>query len=177
MLKSSPTLAGCGKKTKTPLRIDLMLGSSMIQCDAGAKPSAGLRLCILAVITWVMMTTAEADQSPQADDWPWANLTEAGFAADLGNRLDAAVHDRRLHNLHAVVVVHGGKLVLERYWTGEDEIWGTWRGWVKFGPRDLHDIRSVKKSVVGLLYGIALNDRVVPPLNASLIDQFPADGS
>ena len=49
-----------------------------------------------------------------------------------------------------------GRLVLERYYEGEDEIWGRPVGRVAFGPDTLHDLRSVTKSVVGLIYGIAL---------------------
>jgi len=37
----------------------------------------------------------------------------------------------------------------------------------------LHDLRSVSKSVVGLVYGIALADGKVPPPEAKLYEQFP----
>jgi CubicO group peptidase (beta-lactamase class C family) len=37
----------------------------------------------------------------------------------------------------------------------------------------LHDLRSVSKSIVGMLYGIALADGKVPPPEARLYDQFP----
>ncbi len=46
-------------------------------------------------------------------------------------------------------------------------------GTVTFGPDTLHDLRSVTKSVVGLLYGIALDRRLVPPPDAPLLAQFP----
>jgi hypothetical protein len=48
------------------------------------------------------------------------------------------------------------KLVLERYLEGADERWGRSLGTVTFGPEVQHDLRSVSKSIVGLLYGIAL---------------------
>src|SRR5215472_7973751 len=44
---------------------------------------------------------------------------------------------------------------------------------VTFAPLVLHDLRSVSKSVVGLLYGIALADGNVPPPEGKLYDQFP----
>lgn len=47
------------------------------------------------------------------------------------------------------------------------------RGWVTFGSDELHDLRSITKSVVGLLYGMALAEGEVPPLDASLVEQFP----
>ena len=57
-------------------------------------------------------------------DWQSVAPETAGFAADLASRLDQAVHDGRLPNLHAVVVARLGKLVLERYLEGIDERWG-----------------------------------------------------
>lgn len=118
---------------------------------------------------------AEAGMTPDpADDWPRATPAEAGFAPDLADRLDAAAAgDQRFDNLHAVVVVCDGRLVAERYYQGSDEVWGRPLGHRAFGPGDLHDLRSVTKSLVGLLYGIALADGAVPLPDAPLLDQFP----
>ena len=66
-----------------------------------------------------------------------------------------------------------GRIVLERYYTGVDESWGRPLGSVTFGPETLHDLRSVTKSIVGLLYGIALDRGLVPPPDAPLLAQFP----
>ena len=41
------------------------------------------------------------------------------------------------------------------------------------GPEVQHDLRSVSKSVVGLVYGIALADDKVPPPEVKLYEQFP----
>jgi CubicO group peptidase (beta-lactamase class C family) len=120
-----------------------------------------------------MSATSGSDRTAPGDDLPRATLAEAGFAPDLGERLDAGVHDGRLRNLHAVLVVRDGRLALERYYEGEDERWGRPRGRVAFGPDELHDLRSITKSIVGLLYGIALAEGNAPPLDASLIEQFP----
>ena len=46
-------------------------------------------------------------------------------------------------------------------------------GSVTFGPDTLHDLRSVTKSIVGLLYGIALDRGLVPSPDAPLLAQFP----
>jgi CubicO group peptidase (beta-lactamase class C family) len=45
-------------------------------------------------------------------------------------------------------------------------------GVVRFGPDTLHDMRSVTKSIVGLLYGIALANGCVPTPEAKLVEQF-----
>ncbi len=70
-------------------------------------------------------------------------------------------------------MARASQLVLERYYEGPDESWGRPLGAVRFDPETLHDLRSVTKSVVGLLYGIALDGGLVPPLDASLLAQFP----
>ena len=113
--------------------------------------------------------------APAAEaEWPTATPEAAGFAPDLAARLDAALEDETLAGLHAVLVVRGGRLVYERYLAGDDEIWGRRKGGVVFGPDSLHDVRSNTKSVVSLLYGIALGDGTVPPLDAPVIAAFPA---
>ena len=72
-----------------------------------------------------------------------------------------------------MVIVHDGKIVLERYLTGNDERMGWLVEGITFGPDVLHDVRSITKSVIGLLYGIALAEGKVPPLDAPLVDSFP----
>jgi len=44
---------------------------------------------------------------------------------------------------------------------------------VQFGPDALHDVRSVTKSVVSLLYGIASHDGCVGSVERPLLDAFP----
>ena len=72
-----------------------------------------------------------------------------------------------------LLVSRRGRLLFEYYGEGEAENWGTPLGKVTFGPTVLHDLRSVTKSLVGMLYGIALADGKVPPPEARLYDQFP----
>jgi len=120
-----------------------------------------------------MSTNLSSCAAQSSEPWPRAGLSEVGFAPDLGEQIDAGLTEGRYENLHSVLVVRGGKLVLERYYNGEDELWGRPRGRVAFGPEDLHDLRSVTKSMVGLLYGIALAEGSVPPLDAPLVEQFP----
>lgn len=105
--------------------------------------------------------------------WQTAAPQDTGFAPDLAARLDAGVRSGLLDGLHAVLVCRNDRLVLERYYPGADEDWGKPLGRVTFGRATLHDIRSVTKSVVGLLYGIALDRNLVPPPEAPLLQQFP----
>lgn len=102
-----------------------------------------------------------------------AGPDDDGFAADLAERMDAGIRSGLLEGLHAVLVSRNDRLVLERYCPGADEVWGQPLGTVAFGPDTLHDLRSVTKSIVGLLYGIALDRGLVPPPEAPLLAQFP----
>jgi CubicO group peptidase (beta-lactamase class C family) len=95
------------------------------------------------------------------------------FVAELGRRLDVGVQEGRFSNLHAVVLTDGEELLFERYFDGIDERWGTSLGTVSFAHDTLHDLRSVTKSVVGLLYGIALDEGKVPSLDQSLVRSSP----
>jgi CubicO group peptidase (beta-lactamase class C family) len=79
----------------------------------------------------------------------------------------------KIRGLHGVVVVRDGETVLEHYGKGRDFAWGTSLGWVRFGPSTPHDIRSVTKSVTGLLYGIALGEGKVPDPSEPLLRSFP----
>ncbi len=106
-------------------------------------------------------------------DWARIAPEDTGFAPDLAARLDAAAAAGKLPNLHGVIVARGGKLVLEHYAAGVDESWGRPLGTVKFGPDTLHDLRSVTKSIVGLVYGIALAQGKVPGPEAPLLASFP----
>lgn len=97
-----------------------------------------------------------------------------GLAEDLSMRLDQGVKSGELANLHAVVILRHGELALERYFEGEDERWGQPLGKVAFNAGTLHDVRSISKSIVGLLYGVALADGLVPTLDTPLLQAFPA---
>jgi CubicO group peptidase (beta-lactamase class C family) len=97
----------------------------------------------------------------------------AAADGDLAVRLAQLQRDGRVWGLHTLLVSRGGNLIFEHYGTGDDESWGKPLGTITFGPTVLHDLRSVTKSIVGMLYGIALADSKVPEPQAKLYDQFP----
>src|SRR6476620_9927035 len=98
---------------------------------------------------------------------PGAHRIMAGDV-DFPARLAEMERDGRVSGLHTLLVSRGGRLLFEHYGTGDDESWGKALGTVTFGPTVLHDLRSVTKSIVGMLYGIALADGKVPPPEAKL---------
>ena len=104
---------------------------------------------------------------------PSRGLADADFQHDLPEKLDAGVRSGLLRDLHSLLVWRSGSIAVERYYTGVDEAWGRPLGTVTFGLETLHDLRSVTKSIVGLLYGIALDRGLVPTPDALLLAQFP----
>jgi CubicO group peptidase (beta-lactamase class C family) len=91
---------------------------------------------------------------------------------DFRARLAEMERDGRVSGVHTLLVSRGGRLLFEHYGTGDDESWGKPLGTVTLGPTVLHDLRSVTKSIVGMLYGIALADGKVPAPETKLYDQF-----
>ena len=96
-------------------------------------------------------------------------------AADnpVETQIRRAFEDGRLKGLHGVLVTLGDETFAEVYFNGADERWGTPLGTIEHGPDTLHDLRSVSKSVVGLLYGIALSEGIVPAPEDNLLAAFP----
>ena len=95
-------------------------------------------------------------------------------AADTHDQsLRAAFDAGELSGLHSVHLRMGGEVIMDAYFEGEDEAWGAPLGVQSHGPDTVHDLRSVTKSITALLYGIALEDGLVPPVDAPLVAQFP----
>jgi CubicO group peptidase (beta-lactamase class C family) len=88
------------------------------------------------------------------DGWQNAVPETAGFdGADLCAVLEGVA--RGPANIHGVIVERHGRLVGELYRRGKDRsVWSLVTRETEFGPTVLHDLRSVTKTVVGLLFGI-----------------------
>jgi CubicO group peptidase (beta-lactamase class C family) len=108
-----------------------------------------------------------------ADGWRVADAAVAGFDADrLCNALQSFAASPA--NLHGLVIERAGALVAEQYREGQDSrSYTLFPRRTAFDARTLHDVRSITKSVVGLLWGIAQAEGAVPPLGSALLDQFP----
>ena len=112
-----------------------------------------------------------------ATGWTPVTPADAGFAPDLDARLDDVVHSGRARNVHGILIARRGRMVAERYYEGDDQVrindGKTEPGRVAFTADRRHELRAVTKSIVGLLYGIALSEGKVPPLDQPLLAQFP----
>ncbi|WP_222853371.1 serine hydrolase domain-containing protein [Fodinicola acaciae] len=106
-------------------------------------------------------------------DWTSSGHAETDLGLELAERLDRLAGAGRTEGLHGLVIMRHDQLIVERYSAGEDFRWSDPLGRVSHGPDVLHDLRSVTKSIVGLLYGIALAHGQVPTPKESLLRQFP----
>lgn len=75
------------------------------------------------------------------------------------DRLCSLLHDLATdgHNTHGVLIRRGDAVLAEAYYTGTDKPGGAWFSrTVSFDAETLHDLRSISKSVTGLLVGVAV---------------------
>jgi CubicO group peptidase (beta-lactamase class C family) len=133
-----------------------------------------LLLCLCLIVPLPASAQLGCDMPVELNDgWTRATPAQVGIDTNRLCRIDKFLEQWPEHNIHAVLVVRRGKLVMDRYFTGTDERWGTPLGKVVHTAEQMHDLRSITKSVVSLLVGIAIGEGKFPPLDSSAIDFFP----
>jgi CubicO group peptidase (beta-lactamase class C family) len=77
--------------------------------------------------------------------------------------------------VHAILIEieRAGHLIYEAYFDGFDERWGQPLGRVSMTATSKHDLRSITKSVVSALTGIALGAGAITSLDQPVIQWFP----
>jgi CubicO group peptidase (beta-lactamase class C family) len=138
-----------------------------------------MRVRLVALIAVLALGVSAARAQPECgipakleDGWAIAKPIEAGID---GARLCGIAERLKVTNanVHGVVIVRGGKLVFEQYFSGYDEPWGGTDGLHEFDATTLHDMRSVTKSIVSLLLGIALDRKLIASLDEPVMRFFP----
>ena len=125
-------------------------------------------------IHWIR-TPDDCPGEPAPAPWPTATPDEVGLDGAALDALAKGIESGEIANVHAVLVVRDGRLAFERYFAGADTMWAKPLGRVTFGPETLHDARSVSKSVVGILVGVAYAEGAIPDLDAPLASFFPEE--
>lgn len=142
------------------------------------------KLSVVRLIAPIMcvggLTLPEAKaQTPHAcgvpsaldDGWPVDTPEALGFDRErlcgVTDRLQAA------DDVHSIVVARHGRLVFEQYFAGYDEPWGYDDKRYEFDATMKHDMRSVSKSVVSLLTGIAIDRGLVDGVDGAVLPYFP----
>lgn len=115
--------------------------------------------------------------TPVAADDGWRVEHDPALAGFAPGRLCDAVQvfAESPRNLHALVVERHGRLVAEAYRDGADRsTYSLWPTQTRFDSEVLHDVRSITKSVVALLWGIAEAQGAVPSVTTPVLDLLPA---
>lgn len=152
-----------------------MQGHPNLQLDMRAYLPA-LALVLQAPLSMLAQSAPPARYQPpaeRADGWKTATAEAAGLDAKRLAALTAAVRAWPELGVHAILIERSGRLVYEEYFDGFDERWGSPRGRVSMAPDSLHDLRSVTKSVVSALAGIAVADGAIKSLDQPVVDWFP----
>ena len=103
------------------------------------------------------------------DGWETGELSDVGLDPGLIGSLLARIRDNTYQNIHSVLIVKNGKLVVEEYFPGVEED-GRYRAY----DRDtLHAIHSATKSVNSLLVGIAIDQGRIGGIDAKVSELFP----
>jgi CubicO group peptidase (beta-lactamase class C family) len=151
----------------------------MILHDRPSKPTWWFTLRLLLFSSAFLPLLGQVEVGPQVipaaigDGWERAGLSESGFDAPRFNALVEALVAGGI-NIHSVIVERHGRLVAECYRRGKDRSnFSIFAHSRNFCPTDVHDARSVGKSVIALLLGIARQEGKLGSLATSAIDYYP----
>lgn len=115
----------------------------------------------------------KAQSKTNEDGIRTASMADVGIDSTVINRIDTAIRNGTYPNIHSVLIARHNMLVYEKYWAGEDEEWGSNRGVVMHSKDDLHDIRSISKSIVSACIGIAMRQGKIKSVDQKVFDFFP----
>lgn len=144
--------------------------------------SSTLRAC-LPLLAALLIGCATATENATVVVSPCAVAS-----ASTADRADAPLHADlcsivagfRAHraNLHSLIVMRDGRTLVEVYRDGADRgLYSLWATHRTFGPDDLHDMRSVTKSVIAMAYGVLAQRGEVPGLDVRLASLYPAQAA
>jgi CubicO group peptidase (beta-lactamase class C family) len=129
--------------------------------------------CLVGVLPLRSQTAASAVPVVLDDGWEREDPAAAGFDAP---RLRAALAEMMNGkvNMHGLVIERHGRLVAELYRRGKDRaVLGLFSHTGDFGPSDKHDARSVGRSVIRLLVGIAQQQGTLGSVTTPVLDFYP----
>ncbi len=123
----------------------------------------------------------------QVDDgWITTSLTDVGMETEPLVDLMNTLLNRNDHFIHSILIIKNGKLVFEEYFNGSDLVVNqeTMKDLISSGgdlvtkekefDRDtLHFQASVTKSFTSLLFGIALDRKLIRGVNEKMFSYFP----
>ena len=129
------------------------------------------RYCV-TVLTLILLATSVTPQT-SSTDWQIASADSVGLDSKRLANLTQSIRAWPELGVHAILIERNGRLIYEEYFDGFDERWGQSLGRVKMTAESKHDLRSVTKSVVSALVGIAHGEGKIPSLDEPIVKWFP----
>lgn len=103
------------------------------------------------------------------DGWSTAHVSDVGLNCNLIENLLGQIRNGAYKNIHSVLIVRNGKLVVETYFPGQEED-GRHQ---EYGLDTLHGIHSATKSVNSILVGIAIAQHRIRDVDAKVSTLVP----
>jgi CubicO group peptidase (beta-lactamase class C family) len=102
-----------------------------------------------------------------------AGLEAAGIDSTQIIKLTKLILADSFPNIHSLLIYRNDKLVYENYFSGKDNDWGSNLGYIQHGIDDLHDVRSISKSVVAACIDIAIQQKKIKSIDDPIFDYLP----
>jgi CubicO group peptidase (beta-lactamase class C family) len=138
-----------------------------------------LALAIAAAGVFSNSPAVRAEAATASNDgWHTARPDDVGLDPAAIKKLVAAIRAGEYSDIHSLLVIRHDQLAVEEYFSGPDErrdtvVGSRPLGNVQFNASTLHDGRSVTKSVVSILFGIARSQGTVPGIDTPVLSLFP----
>ncbi len=132
-------------------------------------------LIVLLISSCSLHTASQVSDAESAVEEGIAVSSLASVRMDnkVIDRLTANIESGAYPNLHSLLIAKEGRLVYEKYFTGDDQYWGQKMKQVEHSAYTLHDVRSISKSVVSACIGIALDQGRISSIDQPIFDYFP----
>ena len=136
-------------------------------------------LCRSFLLALLIASTGAAQEGTAAryrapvlldDGWKTANADSLGVDSERLAKLTELLRAWPELGVHAILIERNGRLIYEEYFDGFDERWGQPLGRVSMTTESKHDLRSMTKSVVSALVGIAVGTGAIT-LGARILRQ------
>lgn len=95
------------------------------------------------------------------EDWEISSLKDEGIDPGKINELMLNILDGNIQDIHSVLIVKNGKLVLEDYFYG-------------YARHKTHSMMSVSKSITSILIGIGKDQKKIPNIDKKIYEFFPS---
>jgi len=103
----------------------------------------------LALACFMLPAVSHAQKPAEKSDGITVSSPQAeGIDPALLDSLDAAIRNKKFENLNSVLIARHGKLVYEKYYNG-------------FSDSSLHDTRSSTKTLISILIGMAIDQKLI----------------